>query len=246
MDKRITTALIAARDMLVTAAITLPIVVPLWIVLWLRAPAPEPGVGRLQQLLEAGGSILALAMIAGNLGFLAAGWWFRRSRPVEGWERKGPYRLDAFESIALGIQVGVGGLLLQMVSMVVVARSFGIAPPEEDNPLKALTGAGGLALAAVFVLGSIVAPVGEELFFRGHLFRWSASRCGFTYAYVLSATLFVLGHPFPPSWPGRFAVALLYAWSYARWRTLLVPMVAHATNNTIALSIAVLAARLPR
>lgn len=243
MDKRISTALIAVRDMLVVLVISLPIAAPLWVVIWWRTPAPASGIPGPRQIFEAVGWMLPAALIAGNFGFLVAGWWFRRARPVEGWERKGPYRLDAFDSIPLGIAVGVGGLLLQVISVVAVTRFFGITPPDEDV-LGPLVGAGGFALAATFVLGSIVAPIGEELFFRGHLFRWSASRCGFTYAYVLSATLFVLGHPFPPSWPGRFAVALLYAWSYARWRTLAVPMVAHATNNTIALSIAVLAARM--
>lgn len=243
MDKRVSTALISARDLLMVLVISLPVALPLWVVIWMRTAARDSGAPNPQRIFDAAGLLLPAVLIAGNLGFAVAGWWFRRTRPVEGWEPKGPHRLLWFEALSLGIMLGFGGLLLQLLVTVPIARGFGIAPPQEDL-LGPLVGAGGLALAAAFLLGSVVAPVGEELFFRGHLFRWSASRCGFTYAYVLSATLFVLGHPFPPSWPGRFVVALVYAWSYARWRTLAVPMVAHATNNTIALSLAVLAARM--
>lgn len=243
LDKRISTGLLAARDTLAAGLVSAPIVVPLAVFIALRMPPEDPAIPRSEQMLEVAGMALPLGLMLSNLGFLAAGWWFRRHRPVEAWPVNDPRKLDRVAAIPIGIGVGLLGLMASFTIGVFVVLAFGIQQPP-DNPLRALANAGGAALVALFLLGTIVAPVGEELFFRGHIFRWSANRCGFRYGYVLSAALFALIHFQPVGMPGYFAIGLIYARAYRRWRTLVVPVVAHATNNAIALGLAVLGSRL--
>ncbi len=243
LDKRVSTALTAVRDTLVAMLVSLPLAVPLLVVIWLRTPEPAPDIGRARQVIDAAGLFLPLALMTASLGFLMAGWWFRRTRPVEGWERRGPPKLAWLQAIPLGIVVGFCAQLLAAIVTAITLRLAGLEIPE-DELMTALASASRVSLAAVVVLVTAIAPVGEEVFFRGHLFRWSASRCGRTYAYVLTTTLFALGHGNLYAIPFYVITGLILAWSYQRWRTLVVPIAAHATIN--ALAILALLARVAR
>ena len=78
-------------------------------------------------------------------------------------------------------------------------------------------------------LAVVVAPMAEELAFRGLLMRrWMAKR-GFWPGLIGSAALFAVLHP--PNWIGAFAFSLvagaLYLWS----GSLALPIIVHAINN---------------
>ena len=101
-----------------------------------------------------------------------------------------------------------------------------------------LTG-GDAVLIGVLVL--VLAPVAEETFFRGFLFRAIRERHGFWYAGATSAVVFGLVHWSPDSSglsnlvlviPLAF-VGLGLAYVYERRRNLLVNIAAHATFNAV-------------
>ena len=78
----------------------------------------------------------------------------------------------------------------------------------------------------------ILAPVCEEIVFRGFLFtrwrrKWGPGRASFC-----SSVLFALLHP---DILGAFVFSLAMCAMYIRFRSLIVPMLAHASNNLIAL-----------
>lgn len=94
----------------------------------------------------------------------------------------------------------------------------------------------------IVVLGALVIPVGEELFFRGFLFRWMRNRLSFRMAVLMSALVFGAFHLIPIQAIMAFPLGVLNAWMYERSRSLWPPIVLHITNNlfTLLISFAVL------
>jgi membrane protease YdiL (CAAX protease family) len=91
---------------------------------------------------------------------------------------------------------------------------------------------------AVVLVGAVVAPVVEEAFFRGYVFRALAVRKGLPMAYVISAGAFALLHQLPTLIPVFFVMGLLLCWAYQYTGNLLAPITAHAVNNSIAFALA--------
>ena len=98
-------------------------------------------------------------------------------------------------------------------------ETMSIAPPGVPRPLVAL----------MLVL---VAPVAEELLFRGFLLHTLASRWGFRRAAWVTAAVFAVLHA---NLLGIFVFGLVLTVLYVKFRSLLVPMLCHAVNNLIPL-----------
>jgi membrane protease YdiL (CAAX protease family) len=86
-------------------------------------------------------------------------------------------------------------------------------------------------IALYFLIGGIVGPVAEEVFFRGILYGFFR-RWGVLVALVLSTLLFVLAHTishgvFVPQVVG----GILFAIAYEVERSLLVPITVHTLGN---------------
>jgi membrane protease YdiL (CAAX protease family) len=93
---------------------------------------------------------------------------------------------------------------------------------------------------SIFILWAcVVAPIFEEMLFRGTLLsRWSA-KWGMRKAVLISALAFSILH-FDKL--GAFLFALCMSILYLRTQTLLVPIAAHAFYNAIAIAITIVAA----
>lgn len=99
---------------------------------------------------------------------------------------------------------------------------------------QAARDAGGAAIALMAFAAVVVAPIGEEIMFRGFLFRgWSASRLGGTGTIVLTAAIWA-GIHVQYDWFGVFQVfclGLLFGW--VRWRSgsTVLTMLMHGVTN---------------
>jgi membrane protease YdiL (CAAX protease family) len=95
-------------------------------------------------------------------------------------------------------------------------------------------------IALFFLVGGIIAPVAEEIFFRGLIYGF-LRRWGFPLAFVLSTLLFVLVHPMNRSIPFTQIVGgLLFAAAYEVEGNLLVPITLHALGNLAIFTISLL------
>lgn len=96
---------------------------------------------------------------------------------------------------------------------------------------------GAQALRTLAVLG-LLAPVAEELVFRGLLYGWLAGRWNNLVAFIISSLAFAAAHAEPLHILMVLPLGFWFGW--LRWRTgSLVPtIVAHIINNTIAVSAA--------
>jgi len=82
-----------------------------------------------------------------------------------------------------------------------------------------------------FLVGGVIAPVAEEIFFRGLIYGF-LRRWGFPAALVLSTLFFVLVHPMDRSLPvTQIMGGLLFAVAYELEGNLLVPITIHALGN---------------
>lgn len=116
-------------------------------------------------------------------------------------------------------------------------------PVEQQLLQDALSG--GSALLLVIVVAAIVAPITEEIVFRGVLFRSLADRFGAWTGVVASAAIFATIHvevllSQPVALAGLFVIGAILADSFRRTGNLLVPVLGHATFNATSLGLALL------
>jgi membrane protease YdiL (CAAX protease family) len=110
------------------------------------------------------------------------------------------------------------------------------------TPRQVAPGLGTPAVLGLVFLAVVVAPVTEEFFFRGVLFRTVRDRHGFWAAAFASAVPFGLLHyvPSPAIDALLLQVTMIFtgiglAWIYERRGTLVSPMAAHVVFNVIGL-----------
>jgi membrane protease YdiL (CAAX protease family) len=86
--------------------------------------------------------------------------------------------------------------------------------------------------ASVFLL-VIVAPLTEEVMFRGLILRAFLQRFRGGLAFLLSSMLFGAVHLNPWQFVSAFALGLMFAWWYARTRSLVPCLIGHALANAM-------------
>jgi uncharacterized protein len=87
--------------------------------------------------------------------------------------------------------------------------------------------------ASVFLL-VMVAPVTEEMLFRGLILRAFLRRFRAGAAFLLSSMLFGVVHLNPWQFVSALALGLMFAWWYARTRSLVPSLIGHALANAMA------------
>jgi uncharacterized protein len=94
------------------------------------------------------------------------------------------------------------------------------------------------ALVAVGVLVIVLAPVVEELFFRGFFYRALRSRFSFVAAALIDGAVFGVIHYSGSETlsilPVFVALGFIFCWVYERTGSLYAPIAMHALNNTLA------------
>ncbi len=159
---------------------------------------------------------------------LVAGWAF--SRGGERWSAAGTLRFSPAR---------LAWTLFPFLAAMIVALS------EIDNLMRAALPAGtlerldfapdlGELVETVWLgplLAVVVAPLTEELVFRGLILRGLLGRWRPLAAILFSAGLFALVHFNPAQAPVALLLGLLTGWLYARTRSLGLCILAHALNN---------------
>ncbi len=98
-----------------------------------------------------------------------------------------------------------------------------------------------LASPWLFLLGgAIIAPLAEEVFFRGFVFAGLRQRYGWQKAALLSAALFALIHFSPLTFAPLFILGYIWAFLYHASNSLWPAVLMHMTSNTLALGAAYL------
>ena len=91
-----------------------------------------------------------------------------------------------------------------------------------------------LAVVVLVPTVTLLAPLAEELLFRGALFGWLRARLPWWAAAVTSAAIFAGAHLIPALFPTFFVFGLAAAAVYQYTRSTLNTFVMHASQNTLA------------
>jgi membrane protease YdiL (CAAX protease family) len=81
------------------------------------------------------------------------------------------------------------------------------------------------------IVGVIVAPVVEELFFRGFLFQGFRQRYGWVNGALLSSAIFAVAHLDPVALIPTFILGVLLAYMYHRTDSVWIPILLHVLVN---------------
>lgn len=161
---------------------------------------------------------------------------------VAAWACRGRLRGGSLGLRPARMASSIGYVLLAYVLFLVVAAAWtsvlGISD-RENVAVDLGTRDSGLAFAGAALLVSVVAPVAEELFFRGFLFG-ALRRHGVAVATLVSGVAFGLAHV--ASSPVGFIVPLatlgvILALLYERTGSLYPSMGLHALNNSVAFGV---------
>jgi membrane protease YdiL (CAAX protease family) len=146
---------------------------------------------------------------------------------------------EPLRAAALGAAWGVAAWVVSTVLigvMAVVLQQLGIEPVPQaaERAIEMLDPV--LVVLAIVVL----APIAEEIFFRGVVFNAWLREGGRRFAFIGSALLFAVIHVSLVSLLPIFALGLMLAWVYDRTGTLVAPIAMHATVNGISVALALL------
>ncbi len=188
------------------------------------------------------GAVLVMIVSITLAGALA--WLSGRGRIS--WRLLGSQR-PTLRHVGSGVAWGVVALLTSTLLVYAGSAVFGDLESSGQSLLDAemLTGA---ALVTTLLLTSVLAPVLEELTFRAVLFQSLGRRIGWLPGAVVASVVFASVHvevlmPFRLSGlvyvVALGAVGFVFAYAFHRERSLVVPIVAHATFNTIQVLFAV-------
>lgn len=132
---------------------------------------------------------------------------------------------------AVATVVGIAILFAELAHVIRRATSSSRVPMDLGNLF------GGSGLWAIVILIAILAPVAEELLFRGVILRGFLSHYTVRKAILASSILFGIVHLVPLLIVTGTILGSLFAWWRVRTRSLLLPLLGHVLNNTLALTV---------
>jgi hypothetical protein len=139
--------------------------------------------------------------------------------------------------ISLGLLVTLAPRVLMLLVWLALLTS--VSPEGNQHPLVGLVQQGSLGALGWVLLAvpaALLAPVGEELLFRGLLLPWLHTWMGRTAALVSSAAIFASLHAFYGVFTGWiFFLGLLMGWARLASGGVRAPILLHITINSFAL-----------
>jgi membrane protease YdiL (CAAX protease family) len=148
-----------------------------------------------------------------------------------------------FRGLLIGVPAWLVGMLVYLVLLVVLAELIG--PPSAQDLLVEQIASSLNPLVTVLAV-VVVAPIAEEVFFRGVVYNAWEREYGYRRALLGSALLFGIVHLSLYNFGPIFLLGLLLAYVYARTRSLLTVVAVHATFNAISTALLYLAPSIPQ
>jgi membrane protease YdiL (CAAX protease family) len=172
-----------------------------------------------------------------ELVLLVPVWWLAVRKYGVGWDALG-FRSFDISALAVGCGLMIMSLLFNGAYSALLAI-FDLRMQIDLVPVFAeLSSPVWLLLA-----GIVVAPVVEELFFRGFVFAGLAQRYSWRKAALISSALFALVHLQPWAIPPIFILGYIFAYLYQRCGSIWPAVLMHVSTNALGLGAAYILSR---
>src|SRR5687768_9588168 len=179
------------------------------------------------------------------LSILPIVWIWTTLRGTSAEERWQAFGWTRGRGILREVGAGLGGYLAGVVVIaigcVITLILISITGTKASSPLVQELGGGPWRLVGLYAMACIFAPFIEETMFRGLLFHHLRQRWSWVVTALLVSVIFAALHP--QGWvavPALTAIAMVLS-ALREWRgSLIAPMAAHACNNFIVLTLALL------
>ncbi len=198
------------------------------LVLWLVISVVASVLVSLLSLDVDVGLMISLA----ELLLLAPVWWFTVRKYKVGWRALG---LRSFRGAMIGL--GCGLMILSSVFNLFYSlflALFGLRAQVDLAPIFAELSSPWWLLAG----GVIVAPVAEEVFFRGFVFAGLRQRYNWKKAALISSALFAVIHVTPTAMIPIFILGCIFAYLYHRSNSIWPAILMHVSTNALAIGLA--------
>ena len=140
------------------------------------------------------------------------------------------FRRVGWRPLVLGSVVGL--------ALSIAVSQFGLEPQGMKEAMDVVREPGMFVPSLVVIAG--LAPLVEELVFRGLLYGWVAGRWGTVAAWIVSSLAFAGAHVEPAHILLVLPLAFWFGWLRRRTDSLLPSLVAHMVNNGFAIAAAAL------
>jgi membrane protease YdiL (CAAX protease family) len=177
---------------------------------------------------------LFLLVLLGDLGFVGIVWLLLVRRGLSSPRDMGLVGRGALPAALRGLLWGILFIAVSGVIQLLLALLGVTSDQAAQFPLQESSTAGRVV---VWIAGVVLAPLAEEIFFRGYVFRAMSARKGYARGLVYSSMLFGLVHFNLAAFLPLTVGAMLLAVSYRRSGSLWTPIVAHALNNAFAFTL---------
>jgi|TARA_R110000824_G_scaffold399963_1_gene606457 membrane protease YdiL (CAAX protease family) len=142
-----------------------------------------------------------------------------------------PKLIDLFLSVLVSAAAAAGATLL----LNFLIDYFPTKIPEGLESVNELLSTGGGVVLTSFIFAVvIVAPVVEEILFRGILWRAIEKMTSTNVAWAVTSVLFAAAHADIIHIIAVFPLGVLFGYLRKRTNNIWAPMIAHATNNLLA------------
>ncbi len=172
-------------------------------------------------MLVLGGAVYLLGVRRGKLswaeiGFLPAVWRWR------------------WVWLAIGISIVAFGYRVALAAIVQALLGDWEGLWERWRLLSAAGGFSWLSFGLTFLGAAVLAPISEELYFRGLIHRWFVPRMGLWPRVLLSSAIFGLAHLAPAVIVSAFVLGAVNAFVLEKTRSIWLPILLHMMTNAVA------------
>ena len=174
----------------------------------------------------------SLVIIFGTLLLLIPAWYFSVHKYGATWADLG---LRGFQPVAVGL--GCGLMLLSLLFNLLYAAFLGIFGLQIQPDIEQMFDNTNFPFI-LLLGGTIIAPIVEEIFFRGFVFAGLRNRWDWKAAALMSAGLFALAHILPTSFLPILILGLIFSLLYHISGSIWPAILMHMLTNIVALSAA--------
>lgn len=222
------------RDLIMTGLLTIALSAVLLLAILLPSAL---GVDLIRDLLNS--RPLAVGMVIGGLVYLIAviaTYTIIVRREHGSWREIG-FRAPPLVALLLTPLIFGGQMILLAIVNLILQSIIGSFENPQVDALTDPAGFSWLNFVLVFTVGAIIAPIVEEMLFRGLLYQWLRSRTGAIAAILLSGAIFSVVHFIPVLFLPLFVVGVVLGAVFEWTRSLWITITLHFFQNALAISV---------